>query len=299
MKSLIPIRGTHLYVEDHNKSNEEVLLYLHGGPGASCVDFCYQQAGALSINMRVVAFDQRGVLRSHPIQEGEQFGIQDIIEDCEALRVHLGIKGWNILGHSFGGYIALLYALQHPNSVKKVIFEIPSFDIKRSMKSLITKALTHFQSIKHDDGIRECNKYLEGIYIASDLWNAWGEIIQLLGNEKDSIYFHGIEPQLYIEIVDNLVESSDLWSKNQQHVLKLQTEGKFFEDLTPKLSNLSQPTLLITGKFDPVCCEEQQSAYRHLVQNCKVVQFNNSGHIPRIEEPDKYTREVITFICSE
>lgn len=69
-----------------------------------------------------------------------------------------------------------------------------------------------------------------------------------------------------------------------------------YVSLVPKLPNLSQQSLLITGQFDPVCCEEQQLAFKQKVKNSSVVIFERSGHFPRIEEPDKYTSEVIKFI---
>ncbi|WIV21076.1 alpha/beta hydrolase [Paenibacillus polygoni] len=296
MKSLLPIRGTRLYVEEYNNTGEEALLYLHGGPGASCVDFCYHQALALSEKVRVIAFDQRGVLRSDPISEGETFGIQDIIEDCEAIRIHLGIRQWTVLGHSFGGYVAFNYAVQYRNSVKRVIFETPYFDIKNSMTSFIQRALPIFQSLEHQEGIKECHRYIEGDFSASDLWNAWGEIGQQLGEHRDHLYFKGMDPEVYNELVDQLVSPGELWEKGQIHINKLQEEGEFFKSVLPKLHKLTQPSLLITGVFDPVCTVEQQGAYRQQISAHSIVTFDNSAHFPRLEEPKKYQQAIINFI---
>lgn len=296
MKSLLPIRGTRLYVEEYNNTCEEALLYLHGGPGSSCLDFCYHQALELSETVRVIAFDQRGVLRSDPISEGETFGIQDIIEDCEALRIHLGIRQWTVLGHSFGGYVAFNYAVQYPNTVKRVIFETPSFDIKSSMRNFIQSALPIFQSLNHQEGIQKCNQYVEGDFSASDLWNAWGEIGQQLGEHRDHLYFKGMNPEVYNELVDRLVPPGELWERGQIHINKLQEEGEFFKSLLPKLHKLTQPSLLITGVFDPVCTVEQQETYRQQIPNHSIVSFDKSAHFPRFEEPKKYKQVVISFI---
>lgn len=299
MNRRLQVRGSHLYVEDYNVSGAEVLLYLHGGPGASCIDFCYRQAEALASHVRVVAFDQKGVLRSDSLAADEPFGLQDIIEDCETLRIQLGIKKWTVLGHSFGGIVAFRYALQYPDSVDKVIFETPCFDAQSSMKALISGALKLYQAMGESAGVEQCNQYLDGQYSARELWNAWSSIGKGLGNKRDQLYFHGIHPDTYNEIINNKISDESIWDKNHRHAAKLEEEGTFLESIIPDLPKLTQPSLLITGVFDLVCCDEQQQAYRQKVNNGKVVAFERSGHFPRLEEPDKYTYEVLKFIAGK
>ncbi|GAA0495065.1 hypothetical protein GCM10008986_22180 [Salinibacillus aidingensis] len=105
-----------MYVKVHGNTDAEPLLYLHGGPGESCYEFCYHQAKRLKENIRLIAIDQRVVCRSEGINDNEDFSLDDIIKDCEELREKLGIEKWALLGHSFGGFIALKYAVMFPNS---------------------------------------------------------------------------------------------------------------------------------------------------------------------------------------
>ncbi|WP_422657569.1 alpha/beta fold hydrolase [Paenibacillus sp. EC2-1] len=296
--SLLTIRGTRLYVEQYNEDCKVTLLYLHGGPGASCVDFCYYQAKALSNQLRVVAIDQRGVLRSDPIHKDEQFGIEDIINDLEELRIQLGINNWILLGHSFGGYLAVKYALDYPNSIRKIIFEAPCFDVRSATRSIISKAREHFEKNSNQDGIIQCNEYLDSEFTAGELWNSLGSVFELLGEDKDLLYFKGITPDDYEEIINSRISSNDMWNKNKIHNEKLQDEGKFFENQMPELSALTHPTMLITGSYDPVCCSDQQHAYLSNIRNGKVVEFKHSAHFPRLEEPNRYTNEVLNFIFS-
>ena len=79
------------------------------------------QAKALSEKMKVVIFDQLGVLRSEAIAENESYSMEYQIEMVEELRRLLGIEKWSILGHSYGGMLAVLYAYIYPNSIHKVI----------------------------------------------------------------------------------------------------------------------------------------------------------------------------------
>ena len=105
--NVMTIRNKGIHVETHGSKESPALLYLHGGPGESCYDFSFHQSGRLGKHFYLVAIDQRGVCRSEAIQENEEFGFQDLVDDCEALRKELGIDKWSVLGHSFGGFLAL------------------------------------------------------------------------------------------------------------------------------------------------------------------------------------------------
>jgi len=78
------VRGKDIYVETHGDPNAYPVLYLHGGPGESCYEFCYHQSERLQSNFRLIAIDQRGVYRSEMINENESICIHDILMDCEA-----------------------------------------------------------------------------------------------------------------------------------------------------------------------------------------------------------------------
>ncbi|MDQ0193655.1 pimeloyl-ACP methyl ester carboxylesterase [Paenibacillus wynnii] len=89
---LIEVRGKRLYMEIHGNENAKPLLYLHGGPGESCYEFMLHQKKRLSDKLRLISIDQRGVWRSDAIKEEEPFNLQDLVEDCEQLRKHLGFQ---------------------------------------------------------------------------------------------------------------------------------------------------------------------------------------------------------------
>ncbi|WP_226682856.1 alpha/beta fold hydrolase [Sutcliffiella horikoshii] len=292
MGNLVQVRGTNLFVEEFGVNNEEVLLYLHGGPGASCLDFCYEQAKLLGEKLRVIALDQRGVLRSDPIKDDSDFGLNDIIADCEALREQLGIQSWTVLGHSFGGFIALKYAHEHPNSVKKVIYEAPTFDLGLSSKSMIKRALLLL------DSEHEYNRYIQqDSYTTKELWHAISKVYQELGEEKkDSIYLKSIKPHELNSIYEKAQLPSELWGRSQTYTRKLEEEDMIFESLLPIIPLVKQPSLLLHGKFDPVFCEQQKDYFKENAPASKTVVFEHSAHFPRLEEPQKYRDEVVSFV---
>lgn len=82
------------------------ILYLHGGSGAASEDFHYA-AYCLSKEFNIIMFDQRGRLQSERIEKDEPVTLQILVEDCEYIRQYYHIDSLIVLGHSFGGLIAL------------------------------------------------------------------------------------------------------------------------------------------------------------------------------------------------
>ena len=110
--------GANIYVVTYDGGFENTILLVHGGPGASC-DYFKHQAELLSMNMNVVLFDERGVRRSEAIKP-EDFYFQMLIDDMDEIRRSLNINKWSVLGHSFGGLLAFLYAVKYQEHVETV-----------------------------------------------------------------------------------------------------------------------------------------------------------------------------------
>lgn len=127
--SLILVNGTRLWVDQSGPRNAPVVVYMHGGPGAGTLDFEDSMKPVLAGRGRLISVDQRGVLRSDPISKTAKV----IVADFEALRIKLGIDRWQVVGHSFGGTIALHYALAHPSRVICLTLECPAYDAASSL----------------------------------------------------------------------------------------------------------------------------------------------------------------------
>jgi pimeloyl-ACP methyl ester carboxylesterase len=92
------------------------LLFVHGGPGQGAYPFMALQGDLLSDGLRVIGLDQRGVDRSAPLPAGAGLTIAELVEDCEAVRHELGVDRGVVLGQSFGGILALRYAVTYPDA---------------------------------------------------------------------------------------------------------------------------------------------------------------------------------------
>lgn len=293
---IINLDGKDLYVEQYGDKHNSKIVYFHGGPGANCLDF-RNQAINLSSYFHVIIFDQFGVLRSGRMSETDTFGMLDHLRLIEDLRKSLKIDSWTVIGHSYGGMLACLYANLYEKSVEKVIYECPSFNLPQSEKSIVSYYIPYF-TFKNDMlGIELCNKIIEKDYSTciDDLFTDVMLILNRVKDEKWRNYLHGISYEEYNEYrrIENLDMS--LWNSNL-HLQKILEERRIFDDYLPLLSSNKQPALLIHGKYDPVCTKEQTSYFQCNVINGKVSLFENSGHFPRIEEPENYLNTILSFM---
>ena len=110
----LPVSDIHrIYWEEVGAPDGLPALFLHGGPGSgiAAAHRRFFDPGAY----RVVLFDQRGAGKSTPLAELRENTTQDLIDDIEKLRRHLGIERWLVFGGSWGSTLALAYGQAHPD----------------------------------------------------------------------------------------------------------------------------------------------------------------------------------------
>lgn len=303
----ISIWGKSIWYEIYGAEHGDTLLYLHGGPGASCLDFAHQ-ARALSGKIKVVTLDQLGVLRSDGIAGNESYSMDDQIDMLEELRKHLGIEKWSVLGHSYGGMLAVLYARTYPASIEKIILECPSLYFADSARSTAEYLSEHINSLNDQTAIDLCEKIKSADY--QDPAQAVWDLSALLGYVTDMelrFYLHGISFKEYYMSMDTSDITDDMWAKGEQHLTKLleaqpAPQGSsrkrvlMTDNLLPAIPELTAPILLINGRYDPACSKNQIAYIMDHAQDAAQAVFENSGHFPRLEEPEKYTDTVLRFL---
>ncbi len=115
--------GHQLYWEAIGPDTGIPALYLHGGPGGGCSP---KHRDLFDDRFLAVLFDQRGSGRSIPNAGDTTLALREnttahLIDDIEALRVHLGIEAWVVVGGSWGTCLGLLYAQAHPQHVRALV----------------------------------------------------------------------------------------------------------------------------------------------------------------------------------
>ena len=97
---------------------------LHGGPGAHH-DYLLPQYDRLAVRRELFYYDQRGGGQS-PVPRETPVGWREHVADLEAIRVSLGVERLALCGYSWGGLLALLYLIEHPQRVERMALVSPA-----------------------------------------------------------------------------------------------------------------------------------------------------------------------------
>ena len=111
--------GITLNVQQGGPEGAEAILLLHGFPESHRT--WRSVAPALARDFRVIAPDQRGFAGSDKPEGVEQYKTERIVEDLIALADALELDRFTLVGHDWGGAVAWLAALRHPNRIKRLV----------------------------------------------------------------------------------------------------------------------------------------------------------------------------------
>lgn len=293
MERYLEVNGTRVFVDLRGDPAAPPLLYLHGGPGNSCHQFMTAQGDRLAESRYVVGLDQRGVLRSDPLADGDVLTEDLLVDDCEAVRTELGIPRWAVLGHSFGGRVALRYALRHPVRVSGVLFENPCWDFDETERRRLPAAAAIFDEVGDAASAARCRE----LAARPRRFTGWRETVTLIGglqehDRYEDLYFARPQARARWQEIDATPFPDELLSRARAH--SEQALDGCLESLVPLLPGLAVPAELIIGGHDLVCGPRQVAAFRAGVADSRVHEFPQAGHFVVLEEPGSYADLVIS-----
>ncbi len=119
---------------------EKTLVFLHGGPGYNSANFEFDMAPRLAKNgHQVLVYDQRGCGRSEGFT-GE-YTFDEAVNDLLGLLKERGVKKAYLLGHSFGGAIAVKFSEAHPEMVSAIVLISAPMDFPACFRSIQANCL--------------------------------------------------------------------------------------------------------------------------------------------------------------
>lgn len=275
------------------------LLFLNGGPGFS--SDCYEEiADHLKSDRKVILFDQRGTGRSEIREVNEStINISKMIQDVEALRKHLDIEQWDILGQSFGGTYAMYYVAQYGDRVNKLI--LSSTAAPRLDRYVDFRAFTYLEQefIKEDnDLITELNQRTEILLREARKDSLSINEIERIENESSKRLTMGLRAKYFVYKKENVPLAIEWFAnkcKNDSKINKLVHLSLNLITVKERLEQFDKEVLILHGDNDFI----QLAAPRNLHQlfsNSTLEILKDCGHLIWIDQAEKTKKLIFDFL---
>ncbi len=261
----------------------EPLLWIEGGPGLP--------AHLARPDLELLANDFRGYLvnapgcgRSSPLVRGDGYSLAANVAWFDEVRRALDLGTLTLMGHSWGGLVALAFALAHPEAVNRLIL-IDSY----AGESSVPGALAAAEREQALDRIRQ------------EPW--FDQAMENFGRDFES----GRELDDHFRACWPLYFANPDQPEARSHIERLRRETRWNADavrawdpepaidLRPRLAEIACPTLVLVGEHDFICGPAWAKAIAEAVPAVRYVEFGDVGHLPQYEAPGQFREVVLDF----
>jgi proline-specific peptidase len=282
--------GYELYYEIAGDA-AETLLCLHGGPGADC-GYMRPLSVLADDDLQVVIYDQLGSGKSDVPPADHDWTVDRFVEELEDLRQRLELGRIHLMGNSWGGILALQYALDRPHGVASLILSdtaaslpdvLAELDGLRAALDPVTQATLERYEATKDYKHPEYLAAVDELHIRH-LWRPYPW-------EHDRALRAWHE-----EIVPMFAEDGPafaaMWGPNDFHCTGTLADW----DVSARLQEIVAPTLILCGSYD-MATPALHRAMADGIRDNEYVIFGNSSHLPWLEnEADAYLAVLRDFI---
>ncbi|GAA5159417.1 MULTISPECIES: proline iminopeptidase-family hydrolase [Amycolatopsis] len=263
------------------------LVVLHGGPGCTH-NYVLSIAGLANQHRPVVHYDQLGCGESTRLRDADPgfWTVELFLEELDNLLTHLGIADeYDVLGQSWGGMLAAEHAVRKPAGLRKLVIA----DSPASMRDW-TAAAEKLRAELPDD-VRET---LERYEAAEDYENPEYKAA------TDVFYARHVcrivpNPPEVQRTNEALAEDPTVYramnGPNEFHVIGSLRDWSVID----RLPAVEVPTLVVNGRYDEAT-DDCVRPYLERIPDVRHHRFENSSHMPHVEEQDAYLEIVGAFL---
>ncbi|HKE94768.1 MAG TPA: alpha/beta hydrolase [Povalibacter sp.] len=261
------------------------LVFLHGGPGYSSYSFAALAGPQLERELQVVYLDQRGSGYSERPWTRD-YALPRLIEDVEVLRRALGAERIAVMGHSFGGTLALEYAAAHPERVSNLILVSAAIDLPAACHARVEWLAAH--SPAQLQQARAAQKVADDCALAFNTLQ--GDAFR---KYNDQVMFPDSRSREQQERVD-----AASGQRNTGELAQALMEGGLLSYRFSNTQRLTMPVLVLGGQFDSAIGLDQQRKLAEAVPHGRFELYRRGGHFLYLDEPEHFVRDVVGFVRS-
>jgi proline iminopeptidase len=280
-----PVTGFRIYYRVFEPSAyTSTILALHGGPGAHH-EYLLPLTDLATHGHRVVFMDQLGCGKSERSPDPSVYNLEHNVDEVEGLRQALGLGRIHLAGSSYGGLLALAYALRHQENLHTLVTIGGLADVPfttAEMGRLIQQLPADSRAAIEEYGRR--GEFQHPIYLKA----------------VDDFYHRHLcrLPEWPPEVSRTLAEINvDVYGRmNGPNEFTITGTIKDI-DLTSRLSTIRVPTLVTGGRYDEVTPNVARQIRDH-IPGARQIVFEQSSHLPFWEERGLFIESLAEFYRS-
>jgi proline iminopeptidase len=273
----IELNGATFVYDEAGATGAEPIVALHGGRGIGDRLGEFGAWHGLSDTFRLIAYDQRGCGQTSLTPP---YTFDQLADDVEAFRQTL-CRGRRItlLGGSFGGMIALTYAVRYPEGLSRLILRgtAPSHhnedDAFETFRARLHKAPSASEAM-----LRKL--FSDTVIDDTELRLIWLAL--------QPLYFETFDPDAALE-------------RTRTMHLHAETHNALFKersyDLRDRLGEIQVPTLVIVGAKDWICTPNHSRLIAERIPNAELLEVPNANHAVHVEANAVVVRAVRDFLA--
>lgn len=285
MGRLVGVADTKLYVEERGEPSAFPLLVFHGGPGLDHTMFAdYLDSLTQRGSYRLVLVDERACGRSDRTVPRQTWTLGQMAQDVSDLAASLGVsEGYATLGHSYGAFLVLQHAVDHPGEPRGTIVS------------------AGMASARWLQGVDRQLAAFEPVELRDQVTSSWAREIQVQTEEEvsalldDQMPFHFREPR-GAALAEYHRRTAGLARYAPDVIRHFATQAYGGIDVEDRLSEVTHPVLVLAGRHDRTCAVGASEDMAGRLPNAELVVFENSAHMMFAEEPDRYLAAVRQFL---
>jgi proline iminopeptidase len=258
------------------------LLLLHGGPGGTSCG--YSLLDKLGDERPLIRYDQLGTGRSGRPSDLALWTVERYVEELHALRQHLGLDRFHLLGHSWGASLAGAYVLEKgTDGIASVIFSSPLISTPRwiedanLLRQELPEDIQHMLESHEAAGTTDSEEYRQASEIFYERHVYRGEPKELMDDCSDAPG----SPLIY----------NYMWGPTEFHATG--TLSDF--DISGRLHEIDVPVLFVTGEFDEAR-PTTVASFQQKIPGAQMIVIKGVAHASISRAPDTYRRALEKFL---
>jgi L-proline amide hydrolase len=283
----VPFRGYRTWyhiVGDGEDDGKLPVLYLHGGPGGTH-DYLEPLEAMAETGRRAIFYDQIGCGKSDLPDDPSLWQVETFVDELGEVRRHLGLDRLHIFGNSWGGMLAMEYALTQPTGVASMIVasspaSIPQWVAEANrLRSLLPEDVQETLTSHEEAGTTDSPEYEQACLVF------YHRHVCRLDEWPDCVL------RSFAFIEEHGVVYKTMNGPSEFHVTGPLKDW----DITGRLGEIRIPTLVITGEHDeatPAINETVSSGIR----GSESVIYPGASHMAHVEDSDGYMRVLDGFL---